>query len=368
MISAKAFVGIVSVFTSSSTCSLCDIPHTLGSFTAQRPLAYVEPVGNRCGTGTVLSVQGNTTHDDQREFLVNFGLVSNRGAKSRPTPYHDKVVLYTGIRAEQGTGDVWSINPLLTQAPGSGDYNAQGIELDFNNFNAHRGDEDGAAGLPQPFSYGLSITGASSHRSTAAIGVMGAKKMWNRGIVFTAHDVVEQSTFQDLGNPQKSVDIRGQPEFGVYQSNPSSKNYFAGKTGVGAGFDRRAPSATLDVAGDIHFSGQLLHASDKGVKRPAVLGGSTVKRHAILSGTAVLDDRGVAEVRLDSAEAPEFGTERYDVTYSLTAVGAAMRVCALLVPLLGKPNFIYFQPDEMRAESLGCPAGFGTLERKLVCY
>ena len=154
MISAKAFVGIVSVFTSSSTCSLCDIPHTLGSFTAQRPLAYVEPVGNRCGTGTVLSVQGNTTHDDQREFLVNFGLVSNRGAKSRPTPYHDKVVLYTGIRAEQGTGDVWSINPLLTQAPGSGDYNAQGIELDFNNFNAHRGDEDGPAGLPQPFSYG----------------------------------------------------------------------------------------------------------------------------------------------------------------------------------------------------------------------
>ena len=45
-----------------------------------------------------------------------------------------------------------------------------------------------------------------------------------------------------------------------------------------------------------------------------------------------------------------------------------MRVCALLVPLLGKPNFIYFQPDEMRAESLGCPAGFGTLDRKLVCY
>ena len=78
------------------------------------------------------------------------------------------------------------------------------------------------------------------------------------------------------------------------------------------------------MAGDIHFSGQLLHASDRGVKRPAVLGGSRVKRHAILSGTAVLDDRGVAEVRLDSGEALEFATERYDVTYSLTAVGAAM--------------------------------------------
>eukprot|EP00662_Eupelagonemidae_sp_cell21_P053345 gene53345-61039_t len=70
------------------------------------------PTGNAWPTGTALNVQGTTKAADNREFLVNLGLTSNTGAKSRPTPYHDKVTLYTGIVAEPGTGDVWSINPL----------------------------------------------------------------------------------------------------------------------------------------------------------------------------------------------------------------------------------------------------------------
>lgn len=73
-----------------------------------------------------------------------------QGANSRPTPYHDKVTLYAGMLAENGTGDVWAINPLLTMGPSSGDYNAQGIELDFNNRNAHRGDADAGGGLAPP--------------------------------------------------------------------------------------------------------------------------------------------------------------------------------------------------------------------------
>lgn len=40
--------------------------------------------------------------------------------------------------------------------PNSGTYNAQGIELDFNNDNAHRGDADGGAGLAPPVAYGWS--------------------------------------------------------------------------------------------------------------------------------------------------------------------------------------------------------------------
>ncbi len=114
--------------------------------------------------------------DDEREFLVSFGLVSNRGNVSRPTPYHDKVtrestdlnsnsvkcnaaqntrarthtyartmirhkniLVYSGIEGAPGTGDIWAVNTLLTQLPDSGEYTAQGIELDFNNENAHRG-------------------------------------------------------------------------------------------------------------------------------------------------------------------------------------------------------------------------------------
>jgi hypothetical protein len=63
---------------------------------------------------------------------------------------------------------VWAINPLVTQAPDSGSYDAQGIELDFNNLNAHRGEDDAGAGLAAPVSYGLSVTGAGDFRSTAA--------------------------------------------------------------------------------------------------------------------------------------------------------------------------------------------------------
>ena len=63
--------------------------------------------------------------------------------------------------------------------------------------------------------------------------VSGNAGMWNRGIVL-ANDCVTQSSFQDLGNPNKSIDIRGSPVYGVYQSSPSSQNYFAGKTGIAA--------------------------------------------------------------------------------------------------------------------------------------
>ena len=53
---------------------------------------------------------------------------------------------YAATVAVNGTGDVWAMNPLVTQMPGSGRYDAQGIELDFNNDNDHRGDDDGGAG------------------------------------------------------------------------------------------------------------------------------------------------------------------------------------------------------------------------------
>jgi hypothetical protein len=112
--------------------------------------------------------------------------------------------------------------------PDSGEYNAQGIELDVDNMNAHRGDDSGASGLAQPNTYGfavgvstvyhciskkksllckfffqlklvggggithIKVTGAGSYRSTAAIAVMGADQMWNRGIVGCANDAVVQ--------------------------------------------------------------------------------------------------------------------------------------------------------------------------------
>jgi hypothetical protein len=108
-------------------CGICpsDAPGAVGNFSAAALSALCDPTGNGFPTNTALTVQGVTSQDDNREFLVNLGLVSNRGVNSRPTPYHDKVTLYAGVVAEAGTGDVWAMNPLVTQAAGSGDYNAQ---------------------------------------------------------------------------------------------------------------------------------------------------------------------------------------------------------------------------------------------------
>jgi hypothetical protein len=95
-------------------------------FEPDRLSAQTAPTGNPTNTYTSFSLQGTTEQSDEREFLISFGLESNLGNNSRPTPYHDKVTLYVGMEAGAGTGDVWAINPLVTQLPNSGNYTAQG--------------------------------------------------------------------------------------------------------------------------------------------------------------------------------------------------------------------------------------------------
>jgi hypothetical protein len=213
---------------------------SVGDYPSANLSITTHPVGNGWPTTTTLNIEGTTSKPASREFLVNIGLVSNQGSLANSTPYRDKVALYTSIEAHNGTGDVWAINPLLTQMPNSGEYVAQGIELDFNNNNEHRGELDAGAGLRFPGSFGLSITGASTKRSTAAMlvcgnrhnGTEGGLPQWNRGIVF-ANNAIAQSTIQDLTSPHKSIDIRGNPTFGIYQSSSKSSNWLNGKTGIG---------------------------------------------------------------------------------------------------------------------------------------
>ena len=269
------------------------------------------PTGNDCPvaclTSSAFSVQGITGQDDKREYLVSLGLTSNKGVHSRPSPYHDKVTLYSGIVGEAGTGDIWAFNPLLTQAPGSGQYNAQGIELDFNNNNAHRGDNDAGYGLAPPVSYGLSVTGAGAFRSTAAIGVMGERGMWNRGIVFAA-DSVNQSTFQDLGSSQhKSIDIRGSPTYAIYQESPRSRNLFAGHT---------------SVQGQLRLSGGVVHEQD-GKERGVVLSASG-REEVSSSGVAELSTDGDATISVGDELCKQDGGSRYLHSYQLTAHGRSM--------------------------------------------
>lgn len=317
-----------------SSCGVCplDAPGAVANFSFAALDVVCAPTGNSPTTWTTLNVQGVTGQDDEREYMVNLGLVSNRGVNSRPTPYHDKVTLYAAIVAENGTGDVWAMNPLVTQSAGSGDYNAQGIELDFNNENAHRGEEDAGAGLAPPVSYGLSVTGAAPYRSTSAILVSGSGRIWNRGITF-ANDCIQQSTFQDLGNGGKSIDIRGSPTYGVYQASPTTQNYFAGKTGVGLGTEH--PLATLHVGGAVHVEGPVVtslphpafvdtQGQPLRLRRSVVL--SATRDEDVLTivstGTVALDGAGEGHVEL-SVEAG-VGHGVVQAAYQLTPVGGPM--------------------------------------------
>jgi hypothetical protein len=162
---------------------------------------------------TGLSFVDTTINTATPQFLWNLGLNATQGSA-------DTVGQYIGVVKTGGTGDVWAMNPLLQINAGSGSYNAQAIELDFNNLNAHRGDADGAAGLVPPVAYNLSISGASNFRKTGAIVVDEASGIFNRGIVFALNSIsATGSTYQDVNNGHdKSIDIRGKPNWGIYQS------------------------------------------------------------------------------------------------------------------------------------------------------
>lgn len=168
----------------------------------------VAPTGNPAATFASLNCQAAAVKSDAREFLTNIGFSSAAGA-GNPPGIADKVALYAGMVGNAGTADIWSINTVTTLSAGSGDYDATGYELDFNNLNADRGSADGGFGLAAPIAVGLAVTGAGSFLSTAAISIEGpGKPIWNRGIV-VGDSSVAQATLQDLGTATISLDIRG---------------------------------------------------------------------------------------------------------------------------------------------------------------
>jgi hypothetical protein len=76
-----------------AACTVCETSGAFGFVNDTSNSLVVVPTGNAWPTQTAFSVQGATGFDDDREFLVHFGLESARGNQSRPTPYHDKVTL-----------------------------------------------------------------------------------------------------------------------------------------------------------------------------------------------------------------------------------------------------------------------------------
>lgn len=175
----------------------------------------IEPTGNPLDTYASFSVVAETAEEDFREFIVNVGMVSNKGQTHyNVDPDGDKVALYVGAVAEAGSGDIWNTNTVTTLEAGSGTYNAYASEIDFNNLVAHRGDTPGAAGLAAPVFYGHALTGVAAFRSTAGFSVVGPVTGWNRGFLVAGSAVV-QASFQDLGIAERSLDLQGGFDIGL---------------------------------------------------------------------------------------------------------------------------------------------------------
>ncbi len=125
--------------------------------------------------------------------------------------------------------------------------------------------------------------------------------------------------------------------YGVYQSSPTTVNYFAGKTGVGAlppGRGEGAPSedasVALHVGGGLRVNGRVgrlvpsAGASGGSHEHSAVISPG-VRERVMLFGVATLDAAGSASVlAAPGTGAIETATGRAEYTYQLTAIGVAM--------------------------------------------
>lgn len=188
----------------------------LGASGASPSLTIVPTANATIPTLTSFNVQGTTTSATEREFQTAIGFTINQGSGATGGN-QDKVALYVGADVQSGAGDAWSMNTVLTMEAGSGTNNNQGWELDFNNLNADRGDTAAGGGLSAPVAYGMSITGSSTFKSTAALLISGtANVQWNRGIVM--NNSVVQASFQDLSNATTVFDIYGSHTYGLDMS------------------------------------------------------------------------------------------------------------------------------------------------------
>lgn len=179
-------------------------------------LQNTSPTGNPTGgainpTYATLVVQANTINANNRQFAAVFGLYSNTGRNATGNN-KDNVTLYAGIVADANSGDVWSLNTVVTVSSGANtETTAYGYECDVNNMNGDRYTFDYPV-------YGIGITGASVYKSTTALLVGGVnylnEPIWYRGITFVANSI-SMNTIEDQTNSNTSYLINGSHKYGI---------------------------------------------------------------------------------------------------------------------------------------------------------
>lgn len=235
-----------------------------------------DPTGNPAAAFSSLVVQGTADHGTSNwENLVSFGLISSQGEGGHLAG-NNKVVLYTGIQTEVGTGDIWSINPLFTLSPNTNLINAQCLEVDCNNFAF-----DGS--LLQTLCVGISCTGDASYMCGAGFHTQGATNQFWYGLY---------------------IDQFGANQAGVYDGSNSTSCFSAGAT----------HAYGLNLSAGVFTSTAISLGSGTTAAVQWTTGGGTVSEYADSSGNLVVG-HGSASV--------QFGNNAYPVSDNTYNCGAS---------------------------------------------
>jgi hypothetical protein len=194
----------------------------------------VTPTGNPLPTLSTVNVQTKTGATNEREYMVNLGLVATTGLEGNPaTGATDKVALFVGTQGN-GTraGNLWAENPVVwldpTFAVPVGHH--QVSELDMVNGYKDVDNAPGPAGVQYPnplasssrypyniYTYGI-IAESSGLLNTAAF-VAGGSSQWRLAFLCDGTNAVSASCFTDYSTSRIALDVWGSHTTGVDFTN-----------------------------------------------------------------------------------------------------------------------------------------------------
>lgn len=210
----------------------------------------ISPLGNASPTYCYLAAQGQNVSSTTREFAFVAGVRSQYGNGATGFSNTDKVALFGGAQAMDGSGNIFGINTsTIIEAGNTTNGGAWGYECDLNNKAKHYGNIGGAAGITGgSASYGIQITGNSDFNNTMALGITqaaGAGK-WNRGLVIQGNCVV-QSDIESYTQAARWAWLVGTYQYGLDTSS-------GGFTGAPIRLGNQSAIVAMNAAGTANIN------------------------------------------------------------------------------------------------------------------
>jgi hypothetical protein len=152
------------------------------------------PAGGNALTLSRLNSSAFTSPTPMRQYVNNFGMVSNTGGAyiGSPVAAAGNAAFNVGAECTTGSGDCWASIFPFEMDPTSGAYSAFGQEIDVFNNNVPVGMTAGAVGaLYRPYAYGSIYEGVGVNAGTGAIAIFGVNGAWNHGISAPADNIIQ---------------------------------------------------------------------------------------------------------------------------------------------------------------------------------